>query len=138
MRRTIAEIVVILCLLPAVAIKGQTPQRIVSTAPTITETLFALGLGKRVVGVSIYCTYPAEATKLPKVGTYLNPDPEAIARLGPDLVILQQISGELSGRLDALHISHIEAPGGTLEDVFKSIRIIGAASRSSRKRFEVD
>ena len=49
------------------------PSRIVSTSPSITETLFALGLGSRVVGVSTYCRYPPEVTTLPKVGTFLKP-----------------------------------------------------------------
>jgi iron complex transport system substrate-binding protein len=57
------------------------PRRIVSTAPSITEALFALGLGSQVVGVSRFCDFPPEVQKLPKVGTYIKPDPEAIARL---------------------------------------------------------
>ena len=62
----------------------QTPAaRIVSTSPSITETLFALGLGDRVVGVSTYCRFPPEATRLPKVGTFLKPDVELIAGLRP-------------------------------------------------------
>src|ERR1700722_13848140 len=65
------------------------PRRIVSTAPSITEALFALGLGSQVVGVSRFCDFPPEVEKLPKVGTYLKPDPEAIARLSPDLVVVQ-------------------------------------------------
>ena len=63
------------------------PARIVSTSPSITETLFALGLGDRVVGVSTYCRYPAAVAALPKVGTFLKPDAETIARLKPDLVV---------------------------------------------------
>ena len=50
------------------------PMRIVSTSPSITESLFALGLGPRVVGVSNFCRYPAAALTLPKVGSYLRPD----------------------------------------------------------------
>ena len=61
---------------------GRAPARIVSTSPSITETLFALGLGDRVVGVSTFCRFPAEVATLPKVGTFLKPDAELIARLG--------------------------------------------------------
>ena len=64
---------------------GQAAQRIVSTAPSITETLFALGLGPHVVGVSQYCEWPAEVAKLPRVGSYVQPNLEAIVRLRPDL-----------------------------------------------------
>ena len=103
------------------------PRRIVSTAPSITEALFALGLGSQVVGVSRFCDFPPEVQKLPKVGTYIKPDPEAIARLAPDLVILQGNPIELTNRLDALHIAFVEVPHGTLADVFTGIQIIAKA-----------
>jgi iron complex transport system substrate-binding protein len=106
----------------------QRPGRIVSTAPSITEALFALGLGSQVVGVSRFCDFPPEVQKLPKVGTYIKPDPEAIARLAPDLVILQGNLAELTNRLEALHISFVEVPHGTLTDVFTGIEIIARAS----------
>ena len=61
--------------------------RIVSLAPSVTETLFALGAGAEVVGVSRYCDYPPEATRLPRVGTFLTPNVEAIIGLHPTLVI---------------------------------------------------
>jgi iron complex transport system substrate-binding protein len=104
------------------------PSRIVSTAPSITEALFALGLGSEVVGVSRFCDFPPEVLKLPKVGTYIKPDPEAIARLGPNLVILQGNPAELTNRLDALHIAFVEVPHGALKDVFAGIQIIAKAS----------
>jgi iron complex transport system substrate-binding protein len=62
--------------------------RIVSMAPSVTETLCALGLGNRLVGVTKYCKYPAEVQKLPKVGGFLDPNFEAILALKPDLVLL--------------------------------------------------
>src|SRR5262249_32412651 len=80
------------------------PMRIVSTSPSITETLFALGVGTRVVGVSTYCRYPPEVSRLPKVGSYARPDPEKIALLRPDLAIIHPGSPTLSGRLIALGI----------------------------------
>jgi len=104
------------------------PRRIVSTAPSITEALFALGLGDQVVGVSRFCNFPDSVQKLPKVGTYLAPDAEAIARLAPDLVVLQRISSELTGRLNALHIKFIEVPHGTLNDVYTGITVIAKAA----------
>ena len=63
------------------------PQRIVSLAPSVTETLFALGFGNRLVGVTTYCDYPAEAQKIPKIGGFINPSLEVIAAQRPDLVI---------------------------------------------------
>lgn len=102
----------------------QKPHRIVSTAPSITEALFALGLGDQVVGVSRFCDFPAAALKLPKVGTYLAPDAETIARLVPDLVILQRTSSELTERLQALRIAFLEVPHGSLNDVYTGIDLI--------------
>jgi iron complex transport system substrate-binding protein len=106
----------------------QKPRRIVSTAPSITEALFALGLGDQVVGVSRYCDYPPQVVKLPKVGSYVKPDLEAIARLAPDLVVLQIASPDLTDRLKALHIAFVEVPHGSLEDVFAGIQIIAAST----------
>jgi ABC-type Fe3+-hydroxamate transport system substrate-binding protein len=67
------------------------PQRVVSLVPSVTESLFDLNLGSRVVGVTDYCTRPAEGVKkLPKVGGTKNPDIQAIVALRPDLVIMNQ------------------------------------------------
>ncbi len=64
------------------------PQRVVSLVPSVTESLFDLGLGGRVVGVTDYCVFPAEHVRhLPRVGGTKNPDLERIHALQPDLVI---------------------------------------------------
>jgi iron complex transport system substrate-binding protein len=104
------------------------PQRIVSTAPSITETLFALGVGDKVVGVSQYCNYPPEVQKLPRVGSYVKPDVEAIARLTPDLVILQQRQNAQGEGLNALHIPFVVVPHSTLDDIYTEIHLIGNAA----------
>ena len=70
-----------------VAING-TPQRIVSLSPSITETLFALGLSDRVVGVTDWCDFPPEALEKEKVGGYTTPDIEKIVALTPDLILV--------------------------------------------------
>src|SRR5690242_14070775 len=63
------------------------PKRIVSLAPSVTEPIFALGFGDRLVGVTTYCDYPAAAKQLPKIGGFTNPSLEAIVAKRPDLVI---------------------------------------------------
>lgn len=63
------------------------PARIVSLAPSITETLFALGAGDRVVAVSDYCDHPPEVTRLPRVGSFNAPNVEAVLAARPDVVI---------------------------------------------------
>ncbi|MBI4874857.1 MAG: ABC transporter substrate-binding protein, partial [Acidobacteria bacterium] len=80
------------------------PRRIVSTAPSVTEILFALGLGERVVGVSTFCRYPAAAAKLPKVGTFINPSIEPILALKPDLVIVIKNPIRLGQRLESMKV----------------------------------
>lgn len=63
-------------------------KRVVSLAPSITETLFAIGAGDRVVGVTDYCNYPAEAKTKQRVGGVINPNIETIISLKPDLIVL--------------------------------------------------
>jgi iron complex transport system substrate-binding protein len=63
------------------------PERIIALAPNLTEILYALGLGDRVVGVTNHCNYPPEASLKPKVGSYINLNVEKIISLSPDLAI---------------------------------------------------
>src|SRR6516225_8545860 len=71
------------------------PQRIVSLTPSVTEVLFALGAGDEVVGVSQYSDFPPQATRLPRVGSFLTPNLEAIIALHPTLVIGIGLSSEM-------------------------------------------
>jgi len=104
------------------------PARIVSTSPSITETLFALGLGDRVVGVSSYCRYPPAVAALPKVGSFLKPDAEVIARLKPDLVFVHKGPNNVLAQLGTLGIKTAVVDRGSLPEVFTTIREIGAAA----------
>ncbi len=63
------------------------PRRIVSLAPSITETLFALGLDSEIVGVTDFCNYPREALSKPKVGSFISLSAEKIVSLRPDLIL---------------------------------------------------
>ena len=65
------------------------PQRIVSLSPNLTEIVFALGLGDKVVGVSSDSDWPAEANSKPKVGTFWQPNIEVIIAAKPDLVVCE-------------------------------------------------
>jgi iron complex transport system substrate-binding protein len=62
-------------------------RRIVSLAPNLTETVYALGLQERLAGDTDYCDYPKEATAKPHVGGPMSPSVEAIVALHPDLVL---------------------------------------------------
>jgi iron complex transport system substrate-binding protein len=70
----------------AVEVDG-VPRRIVSLAPSLTEILYALGLGDRVVGVTRFSAYPPDAAAKPRVGTYVDLNVERILSLSPDLVV---------------------------------------------------
>jgi iron complex transport system substrate-binding protein len=113
---------------PPYVLQERAPARIVSTSPSITETLFALGLGDRVVGVSRYCRFPEAAAKLPKIGPFLNPDAELIVGLRPDLVILHDIANGLDRRLAALRIPFVTVGRGSLAETMAAIRQMGAAA----------
>lgn len=104
------------------------PARIVSTSPSLTETLFALGLGQHVVGVSTFCRYPQSVVALPKVGTYLKPDAELIARLHPDLVLLQAGPNAAKTQLATLGLKAAVIQTGDLPSVFAAIQQISTAA----------
>ncbi|NVO66607.1 ABC transporter substrate-binding protein [Methanofollis tationis] len=105
------------------------PMRIVSLAPANTEILFGLGLGDRVVGVTDYCNYPAEATAKPKVGGYSTVNIERVVAANPDLVVAAfGNTGEVVDHLRSLGLTVIalnpDSAGGTLRD----IRLVGTAT----------
>ena len=72
------------------------PMRIVSCAPNITELLFKLDAGAKIVGRTDYCNYPAEVSEIPSVGSIDIPSIEAIVALEPDLIIASSIFTESS------------------------------------------
>ena len=61
--------------------------RVISLAPSVTETIFALGAGDRLVGVSAHCDYPPAARTITRVGTFVTPNIERIIATHPDVVI---------------------------------------------------
>jgi iron complex transport system substrate-binding protein len=107
---------------------AQTPRRIVSTAPGITEILFALGLGDRVVGVTQYCRYPAEAARLPKIGSWTTPNMETVVALKPDLVIVQRTAVHDSTRFNALKLRTVDVRLHEIADIYATVETIGKAA----------
>ena len=70
---------------------SQPPRRVVSLVPSVTESLFELGVGDRLIAITDYCAYPEEAVaKLPRIGGTKNPDIARIVAMQPDLVIVNQ------------------------------------------------
>jgi len=100
-------------------------QRLVSLSPAITETLFAIGAGPDVVGVSDYCNFPDEAKKLPRTGSALTPGYEAIVRLQPSLILTEAANSAPRRELSALGVTKF-LPWLSLEDIVASTRLLGA------------
>jgi iron complex transport system substrate-binding protein len=101
------------------------PRRIVTLAPNLTEIVFALGAGDRLVGVSEYSDHPDAARAIPRVGG-LEVDPEKVAALRPDLV-LAIAEGNAQGTVRALEAAGLPVtvtPSGSLDSVLESIRIV--------------
>ena len=106
------------------------PERIVSLAPSVTEALFALEAGDRVVGVTSYCDYPPEARLKESVGDTLKPSVERIVALRPDLVIVStasQLEASVQ-KLEELGIPVYVTNPRTIEGVLESIAAIGGSS----------
>jgi iron complex transport system substrate-binding protein len=114
------------------------PQRIVSTTPSITELLFALGLGPKVVGVTNYCRYPAEARTLPRIGTYIQPDMERIAELRPDLVVIQKNPVQLQARLQRLGLRVLELEYDSVDQTYSAIAQLAEAGGVARRGVELN
>ena len=108
------------------------PHRVVSHVPSITETLFALGLNERIVGVSDYCDYPGEAKLKPSVGNYFNPSIENIVALNPDLVLTDGHSQNIT-QLDELGITYLVIDPKDIDGIFKDIELLGKVTGTERK-----
>ena len=102
-----------------------TTQRIISLAPSVTEVLFEAGCGSRIVGVTSYCRYPADATTLPKVGGYLTPSYEAIVGLRPDLVVVLPEHEDARRYLATLDLNVVEFDHRTVRGIIDSLGAAG-------------
>ncbi len=117
-------------------------RRIVSLAPSVTETLYALGLGDRVVGVTRYCKYPPEVRGKASIGGYFDPNLEAMLALKPDLVVMlvehrQALPGIQKLGLKTLMVCHQNIEG--IIDSFRSIgRACGCAAEGQRMAEEYE
>lgn len=103
---------------------GQPPERIISLAPNITDTLYDLGLEARLVGISRFSS-GQEKSDLPVVGDFMNINYEAVISLQPDLVVLEKSSDDQKARLENLGIPYLETGSLTIGDILASIHTIG-------------
>jgi len=111
------------------------PDRIVSLAPNLTEILFALGLGEKVVAVSSDSDYPPEAANKNKVGTFWQPNTEAIIASKPDLVITENFEQQKSAAetLKRLGYKVLTLKIESVEELLAGIKDIGAATDAQNR-----
>jgi len=112
--------------LGAAPAKPTYPKRIISLSPGTTEMLFALGLGKSVVGDTTYCDYPPAAKAIAKVGD-VNTSDEKVLALHPDLIVADGVANARAvARLTRLHLPVLAVTPTSLSGVEDSLRQIGA------------
>lgn len=125
------------------------PKRIISLSPAITETLFQLGLGEKVIGVSAFCARPKEAKQKEKVGSYSTTNNEKLAAMHPDLILAvtgyqRSLAMELSSNFPAYPIALPISISGIVDTVVKVGMVVGEpdkawelAAKLTRKMAEV-
>lgn len=111
------------------------PKRIVSTAPSVTEMLYAIGLGDNIVGVTTYCDYPSAAKSKPKIGGMSNPSLEAVVRARPDMVVLTTDGNpkEFVARLRSLKIRAYVFKARMIEEMPMAVRELGAELSAGKR-----
>jgi iron complex transport system substrate-binding protein len=113
----------------------KTPSRIISLAPSITETLYAIGADSLLSGVTDYCDYPEAAKNKPKVGGMIDPNLETIISMNPDLIL---VSAEGNSRntyqsLKNLGYKIFASNPRNFEDVLKMVKNIGTLTNHNLK-----
>ncbi len=104
----------------------KTPEAVVSLAPSITEILFALDLGDKVVGVTEACDYPEEANSKPKVGGYYSTSLELILDKDPDLIVTDGYDPVIQ-QIEGLGIPMLVLQPNDIPGIFGDIQILGEA-----------
>ena len=105
---------------------SQTPQRIVSLLPSLTETVCALGQCQKLVGVDRYSNWPERITQLPRMGGGLDPNIESVVAAKPDLVLMAT-SARGAARFEALGLTVLALEPNSHADVQRVIRLMAKA-----------
>jgi len=101
--------------------------RVISLAPNLTENIFAVGAGDRLVGVTTFCNYPEEARRIQKIGDTINPNMEAIIALKPDIVFISTASQieSFTNTLGQQNIAVFVTAAKDLEGVYRNLYQLG-------------
>lgn len=113
------------------------PQTVVSLGPNMTELIYAIGAGDRLVGRTDYCDYPAEVAEVKSIGSLMEPNLELIAELAPDLVLAStHVSDEVVAKLEELDIpvlmlydsEHLDGLGDLIDILGQALNLSAAAT----------
>jgi iron complex transport system substrate-binding protein len=116
----------------------KTPQRIISMAPSNTEILYALGLGDKVVAVTDFDDYPAEAKGKPSIGGFSEPDFEKIISLSPDLIVAANLQWkDVITALEEKGVPVLVIDPKTIDQLLDGITLVGKATGATDKAAEV-
>ena len=117
----------------------ETVERAVSLAPNLTEIVFAVGAGDKLVGRTSYDNFPPEAQKIQTVGDTLNPNIENIIALKPQVVLVSTASQieTFTKQLESQNIAVFVTNPNSLDDIYKSISQIGAIFGTGEKAREI-
>jgi iron complex transport system substrate-binding protein len=118
------------CRVPALP---PSPQRIVSLAPSVTETLYALGMGDSIVGVTQFCAYPPQARGKPQIAGFGEVNYEAVLRLRPDLVVLPHDKERNKHELETLGLSVLTLDTRSMPGLMNTIAELGEATGHSNE-----
>ncbi len=110
-------------------------ERVVSLAPNLTENIFAVGAGDRLIGVTSFCNYPSEAQKIPKVGDTISPNIETIIALKPQIVFVSTASQieTFTKTLEAQNITVFVTNPKDLKGVLDNLRQLGEIFGTTEK-----
>ncbi len=130
--------VLILC---GVNVRASEPVRVVCLGPSVTEIVYSLGQGSRVVAVSDYASWPAPVASLPRVGGLMDPNLERIVGLEPDLVLtaagipsLERLGGKAGFRVEVVAIDDLE---GIHAGILRTSELLGCPREGRRLAAQV-
>jgi iron complex transport system substrate-binding protein len=103
------------------------PQRIISLAPSVTEVLYLLGAGDRLIGVTTHCDWPEDVKRKPRIGSLLNPNYETILAARPDLIVASTAGNDRASvyRLAELGLPVFVTAPRTVEGIFETTLALG-------------
>ncbi|NLM20223.1 MAG: cobalamin-binding protein [Peptococcaceae bacterium] len=112
----------------------QTPAKIISLSPALTELLFALDLDQQIIGVSDYCDYPEQVKTKERMGGYNTPNVELIASKNPDLVFISAgVQEEFMDRLSEFGITVVSLDADTIDQVMTNIHLAGVLTGKEKE-----